>query len=193
MRAPGHALFGRSSAALWVAVIALLGGPGPLAAGAGVDMFMRTTGPTGVTGESTDPTHLGDIEILSYEWSANLIVTITGPINASQSTFSDITVTKRVDKSSSKLMLQTFTLLPFSTVTLFVRSQGASPLEFLTITLQNVTVSSIRQLATSADSATESITLHYDLIKVQYVSLKADGTTGLTNYRTWNIKTQSGS
>jgi type VI secretion system secreted protein Hcp len=180
---------GRLRAATWVVAVLLLSGPAVPVTHAGVDMFMRVSG---IAGESTDSVHAGDIDILSFQWGANSNAAVNGTVPIPTGSFSDITVTKRVDKSSPKLTLQTLLGTPVASVILYVRSKGTNPLEYLRITLSNVWISGITQGAFYSDSTTETVTLRYYQIRIDVVTLLANGNVGPTDTRTWNIQTQSG-
>jgi type VI secretion system secreted protein Hcp len=148
-------------------------------------MFLRITT---IAGESVDASHPGDIDILSFAWgvSSTTTATTTGTSNAQS-----LQVVKRTDKASPKLMLGTFSGTHYATVTLFVRSRATTPLEFLKITLTDVVIQSYQLSANTTDSPTESFSIGFRTIKMDYTPLKADGTPDTVVSNGWNIATNA--
>ena len=105
---------------------------------AAVDYFLKIEG---IDGESTDAIHKDWIEISSFSWGA------TNPGSYGQSTgkvsIQDFHfVSKRIDKSSPLLMKACATGTHIKKAQLTCRKNGNNPVEFLTITLEEVMVSS---------------------------------------------------
>lgn len=135
---------------------------------AGNDFFLRVST---LAGESTASGHTGDIDLTGFSWS---VASGGGVGSASAGT---LNVTKRVDKASPVLMQSVFTATHYSTVTLFVRSQGANPLEFFKITLTDVVFLGYQNSATVADGGlNESLSMNFATIKFEYQPQNPDGT-----------------
>jgi type VI secretion system secreted protein Hcp len=146
------------------------------------DLFLRITT---LTGESAATGHVGDIDLLSFSWGASN--------SGTKGNAQDLNVTKRTDKTSPPLMLAVFTGTHYSTVTLFVRNQGANPLDFFKITLTDVTISSYQVSSASAnDGMFENISLHFATVKLDYQPQNPDGTAngGTISYG-FNITTNA--
>jgi len=132
-----------------------------------------------IKGESAATKHKEQIEILSWSWGASNPTTIVGEgMSAGKVSMSDLSFTKRVDKSSPKLLELCVTGNHADNATLFCSKQtgGKSPEDFLTIKLTEVYVSSY-QVGGSAgeDVGTESVSLTYAAIDYDYKLQQADG------------------
>ncbi|HYN78560.1 MAG TPA: type VI secretion system tube protein Hcp, partial [Lamprocystis sp. (in: g-proteobacteria)] len=69
-----------------------------------VDMFLKLEG---VTGESQDKTHTGEIDVLAWSWGLSQSGTFHtgGGGGAGKVNVQDLSFTKYIDKSSPNLML----------------------------------------------------------------------------------------
>jgi type VI secretion system secreted protein Hcp len=160
---------------------------------AAVDMFLKVPN---APGESTDATHTGDIEVLSFSWGASnpsSAISLGGGGGTSNGVFQGLNLVKRVDKSTPKLLLMVMNGARQATVTFYVRSRGPSPVEFLKLTLTNVIVSGV-QLAgqPAADNLTESLSLTFSKAKIDYIPINPDGSAGALVTSNWDSQTQTG-
>jgi type VI secretion system secreted protein Hcp len=145
-----------------------------------IDIFLKLDG---IEGESQDNKHRHEIELVEWGWA----VQQAGNLGIGQSQlsvprtkgakalFQDLSFKHRVDKASPKLILACAqgTAIPNATLTL--RKAGGKAVEFLTLKLTDVTVSSVTLDATNADIPLEAVALHYGQISIQYAPQKADG------------------
>jgi type VI secretion system secreted protein Hcp len=133
-----------------------------------------------IKGESAASKHKEEIEILSWSWGASNPTTIVGEgMSAGKVSMSDLSFTKRVDKSSPKLLELCVTGKHVDDATLCCSKQtgGKTPEDFLTLKFKEVYVSSF-QLGGSAgeDVGTESVSLTYASINYDYKSQDKAGT-----------------
>jgi type VI secretion system secreted protein Hcp len=133
-----------------------------------------------VKGESVSTKHMDQIELLSWSWGASNPTTIVGAgMSAGKVAMSDLSFTKRVDKSSPKLLELCITGKHVDLVTLFCSKQtgGKTPDDFLTIKFWEVYVSSQQVGGSSGeDVGTESLSITYGKMNYDYKLQKADGT-----------------
>jgi type VI secretion system secreted protein Hcp len=152
-----------------------------------VDIFMQIDK---VTGESTDSKFKGAIDVVSWSWGLTQSGTTHtgGGSGAGKVNVQDLSFTKFVDSSSPVLLQKCCDGTHFSKATLTMRKAGASPLVYLTLTLQNILISSV-SLATAAsdDRQTEVVTLNFGQFSYAYTPQKADGSGGAAITTTWNI------
>jgi type VI secretion system secreted protein Hcp len=132
-----------------------------------------------VKGESASTKHKEQIELLSWSWGASNPTTIVGEgMSAGKVSMSDLSFTKRVDKSSPKLLGLCVTGDHAKEATLYCSKQtgGKTPDDFLVIKLTEVYVSSF-QCGGSAgeDVGTESVSVTYASIDYDYKVQQADG------------------
>jgi type VI secretion system secreted protein Hcp len=147
---------------------------------AAVDYFLKIDG---IDGESADETHRGEIIIDSFSWGMSNSGTFSGGGGggAGKVSMQDIHFTRRLDKASPKLMLACATGQHIPTAKLTCRKSGSdgSQVEYYTITLTDVLVSSVSTGGSSGDPLpTESISLNFTKIEWVYVPVGADGKPG---------------
>jgi type VI secretion system secreted protein Hcp len=137
---------------------------------AAVDMFLKI--PT-IPGESLHEAHKDEIDVLAWSW---------GLSNNGRSTcIEDIQLTKKTDKASPALLMNIAIGIVYPTVTLSVHQSdtGREPLDYLIVTMTNVSVSSIKVgHSESADRPTENYSLNFEKITFEYTPQNADGSNG---------------
>lgn len=126
----------------------------------------------GVTGESTDDKFGGHIDIDSFSWAcANEGSGGRGGGSGSgKANFSDFQFSKWCDSSSHDLVKSCASGKHFTKAVLHCRKAGETPHEFLTVTLEDVFVSSFNSSGASGAGSIplESVTLNYVKIKYEY-------------------------
>jgi len=123
-----------------------------------------------VEGDSTVPGHEGEIELLGVSFRVTNPTTIgsaTGGAGTGKASFSEIVVTKRVDKASPKLFLTAAngTHYPQALITFFDTNKKGQLLLRFTIELTTVFVSSY-QVGGNLDGLSESISFAVGKIKL---------------------------
>ncbi len=153
-----------------------------------VDMFLKIAD---VKGESSDSVHKDEIDVLAWNWGMNQ----SGSMHAGKGGGSgkvsvhNMTITHYVDKSAPALMQYCCSGKHFKEAKLVVRKAGGSPLEYLTIHLQEVMISEVSTGGSQGeDRLTENVTLNFAKVKVTYKSQKADGTPDAPVDMAWNIR-----
>ena len=145
----------------------------------------------GIEGESTDARHAKEIDVAA--WS--LGVTNSGSTHsgggggAGRATFTDLAVTKLLDKASPALMLAVATGRHLRSGRLTVTSgAGPRPLEYLVVDLEDVRVTSCL-LADAADPErpSENVALAYGKIHVAYTQQSPTGGPGTVSQFTWDL------
>jgi type VI secretion system secreted protein Hcp len=156
-----------------------------------VDMFIKI-GDAG--GESADHKHKGEIDVLSWQWGMSQSGTghIGGGSGSGKVSVQDLTFTKYIDKSSPKLMLSCCNGKHFPEALLTVRKAGEKPIEYVKIKLTEVLVSSISTGGSGGeDRLTETITLNFSQVAVDYTSQKADGSPDSPVTMKWNVSSNT--
>jgi type VI secretion system secreted protein Hcp len=133
---------------------------------AAVDMFLKIPG---IDGESTDEKHKSEIDVLAWSWGGS-----TGP--GKSVCVQDLSLTKYVDAASPGLIMNNVMGQVIPTATLVVRKGGEAQLEYLTLTLKNVTVSAYSTGGSGGeDRLTESVTLRFQTLEGKYQKQDAKG------------------
>jgi type VI secretion system secreted protein Hcp len=153
-----------------------------------VDMFLKLDG---IDGESRDDVHKNEIDILSWRWA----VTNRGPGSGAGggsglSLVHDIEVTKYVDNATVPIKKAVLSGRKIATALITVRKAGQNPMEYLTIDLRDVYVTSVEWAADvgSSDSPKETVKLNFSDVKTTYKMQKPDGTAGPAVMGGWNVK-----
>ena len=133
-----------------------------------------------IKGESASSKHKDEIELLSWSWGASNPTTIVGQgMSAGKVSMSDLTITKRVDKSSPKLLELCVTGKHVDEAVLSCSKQTGqkTPEDFLVLKFSEVYVSS-QQTGGSAgeDVGTESLSFSYGKINYDYKQQDKSGT-----------------
>ena len=141
---------------------------------AAVNSFMKIDD---IVGESMDPEHYGDIEILSWQMDATARPTSTSP--------GSLSFTKYVDVASTNFLQNCCNGKRYSNATLTVRTDDANSLGNLIIEMTDVIIANYtlknslnRSFGTGSDSdpmPTEEITLGYSSITITYIRPESDG------------------
>jgi type VI secretion system secreted protein Hcp len=153
-----------------------------------VDMFLKIEGE--IKGEAQDKAHKGDIDVLAWSWGMSNSGSFHtgGGGGAGKANFQDISITKWVDKSSPVLMLYCANGDHFEKAKLIVRKAGKTPLEYITIDMKKVMITSVSTGGSGGeDRLTENVSLNFAEVEVNYVPQKPDGSGDAAIPFTWDI------
>ena len=141
-----------------------------------VDWFLKLDK---IQGESTDARHKGEIDVLAWSWGvAQAASSGNGANRAGKACISDLAFTKLIDKATPQLIGNAATGLRIANAVLIGRKAGRDQVEFLKIELTNVLVSSFQSGASTSAVPTESISLSFTSMTVEYREQKEDGSLG---------------
>ncbi|MGI4837123.1 MAG: Hcp family type VI secretion system effector [Janthinobacterium lividum] len=155
-----------------------------------VDIFIKIGD---IKGESQDSTHKDEIDVLAWNWgmSQNGNMQMGSGGGAGKVNIQDLTFTKYLDKSTPNLMTACSSGKHYPEAVLVIRKAGGeSPIEYTTITLKEVLISSLSTGGSRTDDRlTEQVSLNFAEVAVDYQPQKADGTKegGPIKYG-WNIR-----
>lgn len=144
----------------------------------------------GIKGESKDLKHPGTIDIESYSWGMTHSSGGGGGAGAGKVKFHDISVKKQIDSSSAKLFQACATGEHIKKAVLYVRKAGGSQTEYLKITLSDVLVSSYKtgSQAPAGEGETESVSLNFAKVSIEYRPTNPDGSAGAPVKAGWDVK-----
>ena len=135
-------------------------------------MFLKVQG---VTGESNDAVHKGEIEIDSWSWGMQ--GQSEGGLTSSKARYNDVQVVKRADRSSPTLMSYLGSHKVVDQAVITVRKAGTTPLEYYTIELKKVRIRSF-QTDTDGTEIRERIALGFAQATVTYIPQSSTGGMG---------------
>lgn len=128
-----------------------------------------------IKGESLDSKHKGEIEVLSWSWGLSNPVSLAGSgAGRGKAHFHDLSFTHKIDKASPALMQACATGVHLKEATITHRKAGKGQQEFLVIKMNDVIVTALGDADTS-DESTETVSLAFAKIDVEYRPQKADG------------------
>lgn len=173
----------------FIVVIGLLGNTGPVCAA--YDMIIRIEG---VEGESKVADHEDEIDVLAWSWGMTQPGSMhDGTSSAGRAKVHDIVIRKYIDKSTPHLMRAVLDGKHFDEATLTMRKSGETPVDFLSIRMSQVLVTSVSTDAVNDDSyvPTETITLNFAKLTVSYTPQREDGSPEAKIDLTWDIQTNA--
>ncbi len=141
------------------------------------DMFLKIQG---VTGEASDADHQGEIQISSWSWGMQASVSAAAGASSpltGRTTIHEVQIVKSVDLSSPTLMLFLNNHKLIAQARLTVRKAGKTPLEYLTIELEKVRITSYRSESLGADLV-EHVNLGFSKARVTYTPQDPTGAKG---------------
>ena len=152
-----------------------------------VDMFIKIDG---IDGESKDGTHKDEIDVLAWSWGMSQSATthIGGGGGSGKVNVQDISFTKYVCKASPELMKACMSGRHINEATLVVRKAGDKPLEYMTIKINDIIVSSVSTGGSGGeDRLTENVTLNFSQVDYKYVEQTDTGAEGAKPDVKWDI------
>jgi len=155
--------------AILIAVLAT-----PSRALAAVDVFLKIAG---ITGESADSAHRNEIDVLSWSWGTSTGTGKTKGGVVPPACIQDVTIMKRFDAASPQLIMNSVTGTIAANGVLTLRRAGDVQLEFLTLTMTNVSVAAV-QISESSEEPVESVVLHFTSMHGEYIRQGPTGVGG---------------
>ncbi len=151
-----------------------------------IDLFLKIEG---ITGESQDARHRGAIELQSFSFGEQESGHAGGGGGAGKVSFQDFQFTAKVNKASPHLFLACASGRHFPKATLIARKAGGHGLEFLTLTFQDVVVSSFHDAgaAASTDAPVDQVSLNFGKVTFEFVPQKADGSGDAAVSVAWDV------
>ena len=142
-----------------------------------VDYFLKLEG---VTGESTDGDHKGELDLESFSWGATNLGTAGhgGGQGAGKVSPQDFSFTKRYDKSSPVLFIACATGQHFKSALLTIRKAGGKQLEYLKFKMEGLMVTNYTVNGSGDALVHENVSLNFAKLEMAYKEQKEDGTLG---------------
>jgi type VI secretion system secreted protein Hcp len=150
----------------------------PVAANAAQDMFLKIEG---VSGESVDKVHKGELDVYSFSLGLSNSGTthIGGGAGAGKANVQDLSVSVPISKASPTLALYCATGQHIPSAKLTVRANfgaNATPVDFYVVTLTEVIISSAQNGGSGGgEKPVENYTLNFSKIEWSYTPVDATG------------------
>ncbi len=152
-----------------------------------VDMFLKLEG---IKGEAQDGKHKEEIDVLAWSWGMSQSGTthMGSGSGAGKVSVQDLSLTKYVDKASATLVNHACTGKHISKGKLIVRKAGDTPLEYITVDLEDIIVTQVSSGGSGGeDRLTENVTLNFGKFKYSYTTQTKDGSAGPKVEFGWSI------
>ncbi len=152
-----------------------------------VDYFLKLDG---IPGESTDTKHKGEIDVLAFSWGVSQAGSSGRGVgvSAGKAIFEDLLVVARTSKASPKLWQACATGQHLKTAVLVCRKAGKAPLEFLKITLTDVTITSYEIDSSDEELPLDQVALAFAKVETEYVSVDTKGKAQPPVTTGWDLK-----
>ena len=133
-----------------------------------------------IKGESQDDKYKDSIEIIAFNWGAkNEGTAHTGTgAGAGKAQFQDLTIDKRVDKSSPTLLQFLATGRHIDNGSVIMRKSGGEQMEYFKIEMKGIFVTGYSVSGSDGDTSIEKVTLNFSKFRVTYTPQTASGTKG---------------
>jgi type VI secretion system secreted protein Hcp len=150
------------------------------------DLFMKIGT---YKGESTDAKHKGEIDVLSWSWGVNQVGTTGtgGGGGAGKASFHDLTFVHHVDAASPNLMYACAAGEHIKDATMTVRKAGKTAQEFLVLKMADVFITSVSPAGHDGPNTSESVSMQFGSIKMEYKAQKPDGSLDSGIQFNWDI------
>lgn len=139
----------------------------------------------GIPGESKDQAHPAVIQVESFSFGASnsgIVGGGGGGAGTGKVSFSDISFSKVIDKTSPLLYLNTANGKILKKATLFVRRTiSNAALDYYTVTLSDALLTRVQTSGQGDALPRESFSLSFSKIEISYIPQKADGSLDKLN------------
>jgi len=153
-------------------------------------MILMNYGDLTIKGDSTLDGHDDWVQFDSVQWGVGRAIAATtggGDRETSQPSFSEITLTKFMDKSSIDLFIESCGgKKPYPTIIRWVNTSGDTNEVYHELELGNTLVTAY-STSSGGDRPTESITLNFTTIMVKYTRFAPDGTQEEISPKGWDL------
>ncbi len=151
-----------------------------------VDQFLKLDG---IEGEAQDAEHKKEIDVLAWSWGVTQSgTTHMGSGGGGKANVQDVSVTKYIDSASHNLLQRCFDGKHIDKGTLVVRKAGGTPLEYYTIVMEDIMVTSVSTGGSGGeDRLTENVVLNFSKVNITYKPQKEDGSAGADKKAGWDI------
>lgn len=150
-----------------------------------------------IAGESIRSGHEGEIDILSFKFAVHhegQKEQTGGKVTQGRAEFSDVVITKHVDKSSPKLMQACASGQHFTKAVITMRSTASDgdKVDFYIVTFNDLIISSFDNTGQSdGDALSEEIMVSYSKVGFKYTVQGKDGNNAGEVTGSWNVKTNA--
>jgi type VI secretion system secreted protein Hcp len=144
-----------------------------------------------IKGESLDDKHKNEIEVLSFSWGVTNPASFAsgGGSGAGKATFQDLSIVHRIDSASPPLMQACATGTHIKEATITHRKAGKGQQEYFIVKMNDILVTSVTHTGAGGEQpASESVSLVFAKVAVEYKPQKADGSLDAAIHFKYDLK-----
>ena len=144
-----------------------------------------------IKGESLDDKHKDEIEVLSFSWGVtNAQVMSGGGAAAGKATFHDLTIVHSLDKASPSLLKACATGTHIKDALITHRKAGKGQQEYLIVKMNDVIVTGVVHSGSAGqpDATSETVSLAFAKVNVEYRPQKQDGSLDASVHFKYDLK-----
>ena len=143
-----------------------------------------------IKGESLDSKHKDEIEVLSFSWGVTNAGSMAsgGGGGTGKATFHDLSFVHKVDKASPVLFQSCATGVHLKEATITHRKAGKGQQEYLIVKMNDVLITGVVHGGASGSPASESVSLVFAKVDLEYKPQKADGSLDAGIHFKYDIK-----
>jgi type VI secretion system secreted protein Hcp len=143
-----------------------------------------------IKGESTDSKHKDEIEVHSFSWGVTNTAGISAGSGAAagKATFQDLTIVHHIDKASPALLSACATGKHLKEAIITHRKAGKQQQEYLIVKMNDVIVTGVSHGGTAGQPYSESVSLAFSKVELEYKPQKADGSLDAGVHFKYDIK-----
>ena len=144
-----------------------------------------------IKGESLDSKHKDEIEVLSFSWGVtSTFATQSGGGGGSEkATFQDLSLVHKIDKASPLLMRACAIGEHLKEATITHRKAGKDQQDYLIVKMNDVIVTGVTDGDASGQAGSETVSLAFAKIDLEYKPQKADGSFDTGIHFKFDLKT----
>jgi type VI secretion system secreted protein Hcp len=133
------------------------------------DAFVKIDG---ITGESQDEAHAGEIDVANWNWSMHQLASMNSGSGggAGKATVDDLVFFHKIDRASPTLMTYCLGGKRIRKAVLTLRKASGVPFDYLRITMSDVVITAVKMNGTF-----EEVHLSFALVKQEYMVQSALG------------------
>lgn len=152
-----------------------------------IDMFLKVEG---ASGESTDSTHKDWIDIASLSWGASQVASMAsgGGGGAGKASFNDLCIDATMDKATPAILKHCASGKHLGEVKVSICKSGGSQIEYSTIVLKEVIVTTVQFSGVGSDELRVNYTFQAAKVEHHYWIQTSQGGKGAESQMGWDIK-----
>jgi type VI secretion system secreted protein Hcp len=143
-----------------------------------------------IKGESLDSKHKDEIEVLSFSWGVSNSGAISGGGGggAGKASFHDLSIVHHLDKASPLLFKACATGTHLKEATITQRKAGKGQQDYFIVKMNDVIITGVTHGGTNDQPASESVTLAFAKVELEYKPQKADGSLDAGVFFKYDLK-----